>query len=87
MTEKQIRAGKRQARAKRRTQRRTRKKKDRINSCLGKIKHEDIYGAIGHLKRLNKADLGPYKCRYCRFWHIGHKNLKVQLRIDQLLSR
>lgn len=86
-TEKQLRAEKRNSRAKSRARRKKRKRLDRIDSCIGKIKHKDKYGAIAHLKKLNKADMSLYQCRHCKFWHIGHRNRKIQDRLDQLFGR
>ncbi len=84
LTEKQIRSAGRKAKAKKRA----RKKADRDNSCAGKIRHADRYGAIFHLKKLGNGQMGLYQCRFCKGWHIGHQwtQNKVQARLDQLLG-
>jgi len=84
LTEKQLRSAKRKAKAKRRA----RKKMDRANSCTGKVRHANRYGAIAHLKKLGNAQMSLYQCRYCHGWHIGHQwtSGKIQSRIDQLLE-
>lgn len=29
---------------------------------------------INHFRCIKYAEVYPYKCRYCSYWHIGHSN-------------
>lgn len=40
-----------------------------IRSCIGKQRHNTRQLALKEVK--NKTFLQPYKCRYCKFWHVG----------------
>jgi len=47
-------------------------------SCSGKIRYGDQTGAVRTIISMKKAgkaaggELHPYKCKFCRKWHIGH---------------
>ena len=54
--------------------------------CEKKKKHETVRAALNHIERLKRSDrkrkgkrykdnegLNCYKCKYCGFYHVGHK--------------
>lgn len=40
-----------------------------IRSCIGKQRHRTRQSALKEVK--NKTFLQPYKCKFCKFWHVG----------------
>lgn len=60
--------------------------KTKANSCTGKVRHKDRFGAIRALKKINHHGLSGYYCQYCKGWHLGNNPKKIQLRLDQLLK-
>ncbi len=50
------------------------KRRLREKSCNGKIKHT-LTGALQHKKLLKVQggeNIHAYKCRFCKYYHIGH---------------
>lgn len=45
----------------------------RAFACIGKARHETPKAAAVHLKRRDGKRMNVYKCKYCGFYHIGHK--------------
>jgi len=44
-------------------------------TCSGKSKHKTYDAALREKPGCsNSRDLNIYKCRYCGFYHVGHKN-------------
>lgn len=54
-------------------------KQTRAKSCTGKHRHNSRFDALYHIKRLRKKDgavrMHPYKCKFCKMWHVGHFRL------------
>lgn len=42
-------------------------------ACLGKKQHKHKTGAEFVLEQMNDSNLNIYRCRYCGFYHIGHR--------------
>jgi len=50
------------------------------NACLGKIQHKSMLAAEYVLSRMSGKDshlLEIYRCRFCKFYHIGHNKPKA----------
>ncbi len=48
----------------------------RRKSCEGKIKYltmEDARNASGRARRLGTGSFTAYKCKFCEYYHKGHK--------------
>lgn len=50
----------------------------RSRSCLTKR----TYGSRGEAKEHALKGCKPYKCRYCGFWHNGHKSKILEGRAE-----
>lgn len=44
------------------------------NACVGKIPHATFLVAEAAARSKKHAALTPYRCPYCRFWHVGNKD-------------
>ncbi len=51
-----------------------------VKMCFGKrqMNKQQALQAAAHMRKTHgaTATLGPYKCRVCRFWHIGNDHRK-----------
>lgn len=51
-------------------------KRTRARACTGKKPHDDRTAALSHIYALKRSDgavrMSPYRCPYCRKWHVGH---------------
>lgn len=49
----------------------------RASHCGNKVKHSSQEGAQAHADRLSARPgsraFDPYRCRYCRAWHVGRR--------------
>ncbi len=67
-------------------------KKKRIRkSCKSKTGHKSKEGAYGELRSLLKRNfvfhaLQPYKCKYCKLWHVGRTKQIHYDRFDELIA-
>jgi hypothetical protein len=43
-----------------------------FRTCSGKTRHANEKAARNHLKQIRNAELRPYKCPFCEWWHVGH---------------
>jgi hypothetical protein len=52
------------------------KRRLRRNGCTGKRQYENqaqaITAVIGYRRRTGDRGMHPYRCNFCRFWHLGH---------------
>lgn len=53
--------------------------------CAGKRQHADKQAAESHVHALARAGaafkrLRCYRCRFCGFWHVGHKPKPQRMR-------
>lgn len=51
----------------------------RRKACTGKTQHDTIEKAYGHkhsLLALGETNIDVYKCKFCGFWHVGHRDAK-----------
>ncbi len=50
----------------------------RARSCGDKIRHKTEADALTQIASLRAGgELGPlkaYHCRFCKFWHVGHRS-------------
>ena len=49
---------------------------DKIRSCKTKVAHLNVAKAEAARDAANKTNTGEYvfyKCRWCAFYHVGHK--------------
>lgn len=53
-----------------------------------KVQHASQFRAVGHAREMQahggSPDLQAYKCR-CGFWHIGHSQASLRVRIRTAL--
>lgn len=55
-------------------------------STTGKMQYASSGLAARHARALRQG-VEPYRCRFCRYWHVGHDRLKRDLRLQRDLRR
>jgi hypothetical protein len=55
------------------------KRRQRRNSCEGKIRHKTIVGAW-IASRKTDGKVRPYRCKFCSAYHVGHASGKQKRR-------
>jgi len=55
----------------------------RRTNCAGKLRHPDYATAL----RYARGGTRPYWCKYCRFWHCGHRSLRARKRDAERLTK
>jgi len=68
-----------------------RKKKDKKKSCGSKMSYKSKKDAMAAIHFTLKKHfifhrMRPYKCRYCKKWHIGKTNIIMYERFEELIK-
>lgn len=43
-----------------------------MSPCDGKASHASRGAALIAMKKTSARGLEPYRCKFCRSWHLGH---------------
>lgn len=54
------------------------KRRLRRRSCEKKLRHENKIEAIAHSRSMG-LPWHPYKCRFCKGWHVGRLTKKAKM--------
>ncbi len=49
------------------------KRRLRRNACEGKKRHKSMDDAFAHARHVGLNIFHPYKCKFCKGFHIGHR--------------
>lgn len=57
------------------------KRRIRRKQCEGKVRHasrDAAITAVRQMARRRDVYLVPYRCQFCKGWHIGHPNSAIR---------